>query len=103
MAPHSSALAWKIPRTEGPDRLQSMESLRVSNYKELYNDNKPNNDGRTNNGLAGEAPQTNAERAGEWATNRIKEIVEKSKRKNQGGVHGELPDGGSNDRFLLPF
>lgn len=73
------------------------------NYKELYNDNKPNNDGRTNNGLAGEAPQTNAERAGEWATNRIKEIVEKSKRKNQGGVHGELPDGGSNDRFLLPF
>ena len=29
MAPHSSALAWKIPRTEGPGRLQSMESLRV--------------------------------------------------------------------------
>ena len=24
MAPHSSALAWKIPWTEEPDRLQSM-------------------------------------------------------------------------------
>ena len=29
MAPHSSTLAWKIPWTEGPGRLQSMESLRV--------------------------------------------------------------------------
>ena len=29
MAPHSSTLAWKIPRTEEPGRLQSMESLRV--------------------------------------------------------------------------
>ena len=29
MAPHSSALAWKIPWTEEPDRLQSMGSLRV--------------------------------------------------------------------------
>ena len=29
MAPHSSALAWKIPRTEEPDGLQSMGSLRV--------------------------------------------------------------------------
>ena len=28
MAPHSSALAWKIPWTE-PGRLQSMGSLRV--------------------------------------------------------------------------
>ena len=27
MAPHSSTLAWKIPWTEEPDRLQSMESL----------------------------------------------------------------------------
>ena len=27
MAPHSSALAWKIPRTEEPGRLQSMGSL----------------------------------------------------------------------------
>ena len=27
--PHSSTLAWKIPRTEGPDGLQSMGSLRV--------------------------------------------------------------------------
>ena len=26
MAPHSSTLAWKIPWTEGPGRLQSMES-----------------------------------------------------------------------------
>ena len=29
MAPHSSPLAWKIPWTEGPGRLQSMGSLRV--------------------------------------------------------------------------
>ena len=28
-ATHSSILAWKIPRTEEPDRVQSMESLRV--------------------------------------------------------------------------
>ena len=29
MAPHSSTLAWKIPWTEEPDRLQSMGSRRV--------------------------------------------------------------------------
>ena len=29
MAPYSSTLAWKIPWTEEPGRLQSMESLRV--------------------------------------------------------------------------
>ena len=29
MAPHSSTLAWKIPRTEDPGGLQSMGSLRV--------------------------------------------------------------------------
>ena len=29
MAPHSSTLAWKIPWTEEPERLQSMGSLRV--------------------------------------------------------------------------
>ena len=29
MAPHSSTLAWKIPWTEEPDRLQSMGSWRV--------------------------------------------------------------------------
>ena len=29
MAPHSSTLAWKIPSTEKPGRLQSMGSLRV--------------------------------------------------------------------------
>ena len=29
MAPHSSTLAWKIPWTEEPSRLQSMRSLRV--------------------------------------------------------------------------
>ena len=28
MAPHSSTLAWKIPRMEEPGRLQSMGSLR---------------------------------------------------------------------------
>ena len=29
MATHSSTLAWKIPWTEKPGRLQSMESQRV--------------------------------------------------------------------------
>ena len=29
MAPHSSSLAWEIPWTEEPGRLQSMGSLRV--------------------------------------------------------------------------
>ena len=29
MAAHSSTLAWKIPWTEDPDRLQSMRLLRV--------------------------------------------------------------------------
>ena len=29
MAPHSSTLAWKIPWSEKPGRLQSMGSLRV--------------------------------------------------------------------------
>ena len=29
MATHSSTLAWKIPRTEKPGRLQSMRSQRV--------------------------------------------------------------------------
>ena len=29
MAPHSSTLAWKIPWTEKPGRLQSMQLLRV--------------------------------------------------------------------------
>ena len=29
MAPHSSTLAWKIPWTEEPGRLQSKESLRI--------------------------------------------------------------------------
>ena len=35
MAPHSSTLAWKIPWTEEPGRLQSMRSLsrtRLSNF-----------------------------------------------------------------------
>ena len=30
MAPHSSTLAWKIPWTEKPGRLQSVGSLRVA-------------------------------------------------------------------------
>ena len=32
MAPHSSILAWKIPWTEEPGRLQSMGSLRVEHF-----------------------------------------------------------------------
>ena len=32
MAPHSSTLAWKIPWTEEPDRLQSVGSRRVGHH-----------------------------------------------------------------------
>ena len=32
MAPHSSTLAWEIPWTQEPGRLQSMGSLRVGHY-----------------------------------------------------------------------
>ena len=32
MATHSSTLAWKIPWTEEPGRLQSMGSLRVRHH-----------------------------------------------------------------------
>ena len=35
MAPHSSTLAWKIPWREESERLQSMESLRVSTTEQL--------------------------------------------------------------------
>ena len=36
MAPHSSTLAWRIPWTEEPGRLQSMESLRVGTTERLH-------------------------------------------------------------------
>ena len=36
MAPHSSTLAWKIPWTEEPGRLQSMGSLRVNTTERLH-------------------------------------------------------------------
>ena len=44
MAPHSSTLAWKIPRTEGPGGLQSMGLQRVghnwaTSLQRLYNNN----------------------------------------------------------------
>ena len=32
MAPHSSTLAWKIPQTEEPGRLQSMGSCSVGHH-----------------------------------------------------------------------
>ena len=35
MAPHSSTLAWKIPWTEEPGRLQSMGSLGVGRTERL--------------------------------------------------------------------
>ena len=35
MATHSSILAWRIPRTEEPDGLQSMGSHRLWGHKEL--------------------------------------------------------------------
>ena len=36
MAPHSSILAWKVPWTEEPGRLQSMGSPRVGRTKRLH-------------------------------------------------------------------
>ena len=36
VAPHSSTLAWKIPWTEEPDRLQPMGSLRVGTTEWLH-------------------------------------------------------------------
>ena len=33
---HSSTLAWKIPRTEEPGRLQSMGSQRVTQTEQLH-------------------------------------------------------------------
>ena len=36
MAPHSSTLAWKIPRTEEPRRLQSMGSLESDTTERLH-------------------------------------------------------------------
>ena len=35
MAPHSSTLAWKIPGTEEPGRLQSMGLLRVGGLSDF--------------------------------------------------------------------
>ena len=43
MAPHSSTLAWKIPWTEEPGRLQSMRSLsrtRLSNFTFTFHFNE---------------------------------------------------------------
>ena len=36
MATQSSILAWKIPRTEEPDGLQSMGPQRVGHAKRLF-------------------------------------------------------------------
>ena len=36
MAPHSSTLAWKIPWTEGPGRLQSMGSLESDTTEQIH-------------------------------------------------------------------
>jgi len=41
MAPHSNTLAWKIPWTEEPGGLQSMESLRVGLDWEISWTEKP--------------------------------------------------------------
>ena len=38
MAPHSSTLAWRIPWTEEPGRLQTMGSLRVDTTERLHFD-----------------------------------------------------------------
>ena len=36
MATHSGILAWRIPRTEGPGRLQSMGLPRVDTTEQLF-------------------------------------------------------------------
>ena len=36
MAIHSSSIAWKIPRTEEPDRLQSMGSQKSDTTERLH-------------------------------------------------------------------
>ena len=36
MAPHSSTLAWKVPWTEEPGRLQSMGSLKSDTTERLH-------------------------------------------------------------------
>ena len=36
MAPHSSTLAWKIPWTEKPGRLQSIGSLKSDTIEQLH-------------------------------------------------------------------
>ena len=36
MAPHSSTLAWKIPWTEEPGRLQSMGSIESDTTEQLH-------------------------------------------------------------------
>jgi len=36
MAPHSSTLAWKIPWTKEPSRLQSMGSLELDTTERLH-------------------------------------------------------------------
>ena len=43
MAPHSSILAWKIPRTEEPRGLQTMGSLFVDTTKETEHANQLKN------------------------------------------------------------
>ena len=40
MATHSSILAWRIPWTEEPGRLQSMESHRVAGIDDYINQNR---------------------------------------------------------------
>ena len=39
MATHSSILAWRIPWTEEPDRLQSMGSQKSHNFATINNNN----------------------------------------------------------------
>ena len=41
MAIHSSTLAWEIPRTEEPGRLQSMESQELDMTERLNTDTHP--------------------------------------------------------------
>ena len=36
MAPHSSTLAWRVPWTEEPGRLQSMGSLRIGHDQATF-------------------------------------------------------------------
>ena len=61
MAPHSSTLAWKIPWTEEPGRLQSMGSQRVGMTERLHFHFSLSCIGEGNDTLPGSSPSGSRE------------------------------------------